>query len=327
MERLRSEELDSILQPISQDLERVEKVILEASGGEGSFITETATYLAVAGGKRLRPALALLCSRLGRGPTDDVDKAAAAIEMTHLATLYHDDVIDDGDLRHGVESVNRRWGDHVAILAGDFLFARSSHLASEVGRGIPQILAIAVARVVEAQLGELQWSYRADRSVDHYLQTIDGKTGALMEASAWIGAILGGCSAEEIEEVRLFGAAFGRVFQVADDLLDLVATREQLGKPPGTDVRGGVYTLPLIYAVESDGTVSDLLGDEEVDVEEIRRALRGTGALAGSVSFAEKGVDDAVSHLRAMPEGEARDSLERLTRLVVERVPLTEVPG
>jgi heptaprenyl diphosphate synthase len=324
VERLRSEELDSILQPISPDLERIEKLILEASGGEGSFITERATYLALAGGKRLRPALAVLCSRLGRGAGDDVDKAAAAVEMTHLATLYHDDVIDDGDLRHGVQSVNRRWGDHVAILAGDFLFARSSHLASEIGGEIPQILATAVARVVEAQLAELRWSYRADRSVEQYLETIDGKTGALMEASAWIGAILGGCSAEEIEQVRLFGAAFGRVFQVADDLLDLVATKEQLGKPPGTDVRTGVYTLPLLYAVEKDRTVSDLLGEEKVDMQGIRRAVRSTGSLAGSLAFAAQGVDEAVGHLRAVSSSEARDALERLTRLIVDRVPTPE---
>lgn len=320
MEPLSRDEVGLVLEPIARDLERIELILVEASRASTGFLSEAALHLTQAGGKRLRPALVVLGSLLGSGPDRAVDLTAAAIEMTHMATLYHDDVIDDADLRRGVPSVNEKWGNIVAILAGDYLFARSSSLAAEVGGEVPQILADAIAEVVRGQVKELETAYDANRDEDHYFSTIRGKTASLIEASTRLGATLGGCGEATIRALAEFGSSFGYAFQIADDLLDLTASKEDLGKPPGTDLRDGVYTLPVILAIQEDDSLAKRLSPTP-DLDEILPIVFSTGAFDKSLQIALKFVEQALSALGSAPEGQARNALARLTRLVVERVP------
>jgi geranylgeranyl pyrophosphate synthase len=329
VEPLSRDQVSAALEIVNDDLQRVEQVLIDGATGATSFLTESTTYLMRAGGKRLRPALMVLAAHLGPDDTDggaslDVCKTAAAIEMTHLATLYHDDVIDEADLRRGVPSVNEKWGNTVAILAGDYLFARSSSIAAEVGGEVPTVLADAIAEVVQGQVRELESAYDVRRSVEQYFSTIREKTAALMEASTRLGASLSGCSPERVKALREFGAVFGFAFQLADDLLDLAASEEELGKPPGTDLRDGVYTLPVIYALEHDPDLADCLGKPDPDVETVRAGVQKSGAFEHTLVLAEEHCRRALALLEGSPDCPARDSLERLTRLIVDRVPAFE---
>ena len=321
MKPLMIEGLDAVLAPVASDLQRIEEVLKRASAGPTEFLTETASYLADAGGKRVRPAVTALAARMGDGPNGSVYKSAAAIEMTHLATLYHDDVIDEADLRRGVMSVNEKWDNHVAILAGDHLFARASGLVAEVGGEIPLILADAVARVVAGQLQEVRGTYDLDRTEEHYMSTIAGKTAALLEASARIGALCGSVGDDTVGSMSVFGRSFGFAFQIADDLLDLAATREQLGKPPGTDLLEGVYTLPVIYAMKEDSAISSLLGTPEVDIDKVKEAVFSTSGFEMALGRAREQHEIACLALDSLKEGEAKAALLRLSETVITRVP------
>lgn len=320
MESLWRDEVGVALEPIADDLDRIEKILIGASRGSTGFLTEAASHLYQAGGKRLRPALVVLGSLLGSGPDKPVHLTAAAIEMTHMATLYHDDVIDEADLRRGVPSANEKWGNIVAILAGDYLFARSSSLAAEVGGDVPRVLADAIAGVVQGQVMELETAHDTKRSKEHYFATIGGKTASLIEASTRLGASLGGCPDATVRALAEFGSSFGYAFQIADDLLDLTATKEDLGKAPGTDLRDGVYTLPLILAMQKDSSLAAKLGPAP-NLDEILPTVFSTGAFDGSLRVASDHVERALKALGLVPPGPARSALERLTKLVVERVP------
>lgn len=327
MEPLYRDEVSAVFEPVADQLAEVEEMLTEASQAPTPFLAEVAGHLTSAGGKRVRPAVTLLASNLEGSRDSKAVMAAAAIEITHMATLYHDDVIDEGDLRRGVPSANAKWGNTVAILAGDFLFARSSSLAAEVGGRVPRILADAIASVVEGQLLQLEADFDVGRDLDHYLSTISGKTAALFEAAARIGALLGDLDEKDENEVASFGRSFGMAFQVADDLLDLTASEEELGKPPGSDLREGVYNLPIIWAIEEHPEIAGLLGSREVDVDEVREVVLETAAFDRAIQYASGHAQDAMEHLTAMPTGQARDALETLTRLVVERIPDPRAAG
>jgi heptaprenyl diphosphate synthase len=322
LEPLSRVEVGATLESIAPDLARIEAIIYDISSAATSFLTESTTYLTKAGGKRLRPALSVLGAHLGSGPNPDVDVTAAAIEMTHLATLYHDDVIDEADMRRGVPSANEKWGNKVAILAGDYLFARASWISAQVGGEVPEALADAIAQVVQGQVNELSSSFDTGRTEEQYLTTIGGKTAALLEVAVRLGASLAGCDKTVIDAMREFGWAFGYGFQVADDLLDLTASEEELGKPPGTDLRDGVYTLPVIYAIEADGTVASKIGTPQVDVDAVRALTLQTGAFDRAMRKAEAYMAEALAALEKVPPSDARTTLEKMSRLVIDRVPV-----
>lgn len=318
------DEVSSALEVASADLDQIESILMEASEGGHGLLKESSNYLANAGGKRIRPSLAVLASMLAGGPNRKVHLLSAAVEMTHIATLYHDDVIDDADLRRGVPSVNEKWGNTVAILAGDYLFARASALAAEVGGDVPRLLAEIVARVIRGQVRELEALFDARRTAGQYMTTIEEKTASLLEAPARIGALVGGSDDALGEAMSLFGTSFGFAYQIADDLLDLAASQEELGKQPGTDLRDGVYTLPVIYAIESNPAIASFLGDSDPDIDRIRIAVAETGAFDRALLLAREHADRALKSLEAAPVGPARDSLEKIVRVIVDRVPALE---
>ncbi|HEX2274843.1 MAG TPA: polyprenyl synthetase family protein [Acidimicrobiales bacterium] len=279
---------------LEADLARVEVALRRAVEADDPFLSQVAGHQIPAGGKRLRPALALCAGQLDGGPApDDVVMGACAVELVHLGSLYHDDVMDEARTRRNVESVNARWGNLVAILAGDFLLARASEIAASLGTEVAGLLAATIGRLCEGQVLELSQTFDVDRTEDAYLSSIAGKTAALMATACRIGGLTARAPRPAIEALTAYGQRLGMVFQIVDDILDVVATEQQLGKPAGNDLVEGVYTLPVIRALahdEAGQALRRLLGGpiDAVGVDEARALVRADGAVASALDVARR---------------------------------------
>ena len=292
------------------DLSRVEEALREAAKTDDDFLTEVASHLIPAGGKRLRPAF-LIASALALDPagdasdrlTEEMVRGGVAVELVHLGSLYHDDVMDEAETRRGIEAVNHRWGNLTAILAGDFLLAKASELAASLGTEVAELLAATIGRLCEGQVRELQLIYDVTRNEEQYLQAIAGKTAELYATSCRIGGIVGGAERDVINKLTEFGHAYGMAFQVVDDILDLVATDEELGNPSGNDIREGVYTLPVIRMIASGDPVKELLGGplDEKTRDHARAAVVNGPEIASSIETAQIFVDRALSTVEDLP--------------------------
>jgi heptaprenyl diphosphate synthase len=309
---------------------RVDERLLAAVASDDPAMTEMASHLVKAGGKRLRPLLAALSSVAGDGaPAEDGGTAGAttvgddavtggvACELVHVGSLHHDDVIDEAEVRHGVESVNARWGNLRAILSGDFLLARASGLAASLGTEVAGLLAATIGRLCEGEVRELQFAFQVDRSVADYAAAIEGKTAALFSTASRIGGIVAGLPRDQIDALTDFGLHFGMAFQVVDDILDVVATDDELGKPAGHDMAEGVYNLPVLRALDGGGgELRDLLGGP-LDADAQARALaivRAGDGVAQSITEARAYVDRAVADLDHLPPSPAGEALAAATR-------------
>jgi heptaprenyl diphosphate synthase len=291
---------------LEENLNRVEAALVGSVSSEDSFLTEVAGHLVSAGGKRLRPALAVAAADAVVGDVSDgVIQGGVSVELVHLGSLYHDDVMDEATIRRGVESVNARWGNLVAIVAGDFLLARASELAAALGTEVAQLLAATIGRLCEGQVAELRTAYDVTRSEQAYLASIGGKTAALMAASARIGALAAGADRPAVEALTTFGRAFGMVFQMVDDVLDVVGTEAELGKPAGHDLVEGVYTLPTIRALalpEVGDELRAILGGrlDEPARDKARSIIGGTDAVADTLDAARGWADQAAVALTGL---------------------------
>ncbi|MEO6571160.1 MAG: polyprenyl synthetase family protein, partial [Ilumatobacteraceae bacterium] len=242
------------------DRDRIEIAMRSAVVTSDEYLTEIASHLIVAGGKRLRPVLAVVAGRLAGGDaTDDVVQGGVACELVHLGSLYHDDVMDEAETRRGVETVNARWGNLQAILAGDFLLSRASEIAASLGTEVAGLLARTIGWLCEGQIEELRHTYDLARTEESYLASIHGKTASLYGTAARIGGIVAGLDRTAIDALTEYGNAYGMVFQIVDDVLDLTATDEQLGKPAGHDMEEGVYTLPVLRTLAHSGSAAEQL--------------------------------------------------------------------
>ncbi len=309
--------------------QRVDKRLAAAVESSDPAMTEMASHLVRAGGKRLRPVLAAVASTAGGGPrtvSDDAVTGGVACELVHVGSLHHDDVIDEAPTRHSVESVNARWGNLRAILSGDFLLARASELAASLGTEVAGLLAATIGRLCEGEVRELQLAYQVDRSEADYRVAIGGKTAALYATACRIGGIVSSLPAEEIDALTEFGLRYGMAFQIVDDVLDVVASEDDLGKPAGHDMAEGVYNLPVMRTLAAGGAAADelraLLGGP-LDPEGQERALTlvraGTG-VAESVAAAQDEVEAAVAALATLPESPAGESLAAAARHLVATV-------
>jgi heptaprenyl diphosphate synthase len=258
------------------DLVRVEDRLQDAVRADDRFLGDVAGHLLAAGGKRLRPTLAVCAGYAASGAdisvSDDVVTGAAAVELVHLGSLYHDDVIDEAETRRGVPSVNARWSNIVAILAGDYLLAQASSLAASLGAEVAALLARTIGELCRGQILELQHLFDVSRSEESYLSSIEGKTAALMATASRVGAMVSGVSADSLDALTQFGHHLGLCFQVVDDVLDVTRTEAELGKPAGNDVHEGVYTLPVIYAISRSKELRSLLG-RKLEWPQVRRAV------------------------------------------------------
>lgn len=320
---------------ITPGLEAVEARLHEAVTGSRDLVDELTEHLAVAGGKRIRPLLTLVCAQLGDpglSLSPQVIDAATAMELTHLASLYHDDVMDSAPTRRGVPSAQHVWGNNRAILAGDVLFARASRLIAGLGSESVAHHAATFERLCLGQLDETFGPPEGADPVDYYLQVLGDKTGSLVSASAHFGAFHGGAGPEVCEVVARFGELIGVAFQIADDVLDLVSDGGTSGKTPGTDLREGVDTLPVLLLrrraaqgrldAEGEGILEDLAGDLSSDeaLAAVVARLRAHDVVEETRGLARLWSADAVGTLDALPDGEPRQGLVAFSHLMVDRV-------
>ena len=283
-------------------------------------LTELASHLIVAGGKRLRPVLTVVSGAIGHpdgpvGVTDDVVMGGVACELVHLGSLYHDDVMDESPTRRGVETVNAKWGNLQAILAGDFLLARASEIAAGLGTEVAGLLARTIGWLCEGQIEELRFTYDIARTEESYLSSIRGKTASLYATSARVGGIVADVDRPTIEALTVFGDAFGMLFQIVDDVLDLTSTDGALGKPAGHDMQVGVYTLPVIQSMAAGDAdaerLQSMLGGP-LDEDQRMTALslvRGGGGIDATIEVASGFVATAVAALDGLGDSPALDAM------------------
>jgi heptaprenyl diphosphate synthase len=302
--------VDGLRLPGLQDaLSRVEQSLASATAAADPFLAEVTGHLVRAGGKRLRPALVVAAASVS-GHTwsevsDEVIQGGVAVELVHLGSLYHDDVMDEAEHRRGVQSVNARWGNLVAILAGDFLLARASEIAASLGTEVAALLARTIGQLCEGEVGQMRYAFDPSRPEGAYLTSIAGKTASLMSTSARIGAIVCGAPRPWIDAVTEYGHALGMAFQIWDDVRDLVCNEEHLGKPAGHDMVEGTYTLPVLRALAVPGVGDDLralLGSplDPPARDKARDLVLSTSAVVSSVTAARRWAERADRALDVM---------------------------
>ena len=315
-----------IEQDLARRLDLVEKLLFAHVEGEYPFVNETSRHLIVAGGKRLRPVLTLLAANYGSTGERQVIEAAVVCELTHLATLYHDDVMDEAPLRRGVESANERWGNAVAILTGDYLFAKASDLLADLGPEAVRLQARTFERLVIGQIKETQGPQNGADPLEHYISVIADKTGSLFGTSIRFGALLSGASSQVVEALTTFGEEIGIAFQLADDVIDIASQTNESGKTPGTDLREGVPTLVTLLVQktnrpEDQKLIASLAApiSDENEVAEVLAALRAHPALDEARTIALQYAENSRKLLSVLPVNQTTSAFLTLCDSLVTR--------
>jgi len=323
-----------VMPTMTGDLERVEGELLRAALSEDPYLTEIAAHLISAGGKRVRPGFAIAAAAtstassasgpMDRETTREVILAGVSVELVHLGSLYHDDVMDDATTRRNVASVNARWGNLQAILAGDFLLARASEIAASLGVEVAGLLAATISRLCEGQVLELRTTFDVTRDEASYLRSIEGKTASLLSSACRIGGIVAGIEAAHLDALTVFGRAYGMAFQLVDDVLDLVSTDDELGKPAGHDMVEGVYTLPVIAALGGpDGAELARLLTDSMSEDDRWAALaiaRDGGWIDDSIDRARSYANQAHDAIASLPDSPGRRGLTAAAAYLVDSV-------
>ena len=320
-------DLDPALEAdLATGMQGVEHLLREHIKGDYPLVEETSRHLVAAGGKRLRPLLTLISSHFGDPTRKEVIPAAVVCELTHLATLYHDDVMDEAPLRRGVESANNRWGNTIAILTGDYLFSKASDLLADLGPEAVRLQARTFERLVIGQIMETQGPQNGEDPLAHYLRVVGDKTGSLIATSARFGGLLSGANRETVETLTKFGEQIGIAFQLADDVIDIASESSQSGKTPGTDLREGIPTLVTLNVMASnkaeDAELKRLLSapiHDEVEVQQVLRALRTHDGLQQARQQLGNVAKDARTALGQLPLNSATSALFSLCDAVVDR--------
>lgn len=317
-----------LLKALEVGLDKVEEQLIAAVKHTDPIAKVTTRHLIDAGGKRIRPSLVLLTSQLGQGNTDDVIQAAVVVELTHIGTLYHDDVMDNAPKRRGVDSAHEIWGNNVAILTGDLLFARASQLVSKLGQKALTLQANTFERLCLGQLNETVGPQEGADPIAHYLKVLADKTGSLISASAELGVIFSGADESLREPVRKYGEAIGIAFQLIDDFIDLQSDGKVSGKTPGTDLRAGVPTLPIMYLRQdaaNDLEAAKLIDiidsglEDEAKLQTVLLALRNHSVTERTYQEAKKWATEAIKALDELPSGPVREALASFAEAVIER--------
>lgn len=307
------------------DMKKVEDLMRSHIQGDYPLVVETSRHLVEAGGKRLRPLLTLISAQFGDPTNYDIIKAAVCCELTHLATLYHDDVMDDAVLRRGVISANKKWNNAVAILTGDYLFSKVSDMLADIGPEAVKLQAKTFERLVIGQIKETQGKSEGLSQIDHYMKVVADKTGSLIATSARFGALLSGASPNVVETLTKFGEKIGVAFQVADDLLDIASNETASGKTPGTDLKEGIPTLVTLFVMaENDPADKDLINKlnkpiSDEDLPNVISELRKHKALKKVQEYLSKVATEANDLLIDLPAGAAKEALNNLTFALVNR--------
>ncbi len=316
-----------LIPTMARDLERLERRLEASVQTQDPFLTEVAGHLIRAGGKRVRPGFVIASAAVSQAQPhpagEDVLTGGVAVELVHLGSLYHDDVMDEAQVRRNVASVNAKWGNLRAILAGDFLLARASELAASLGTEVAGLLAATIGRLCEGQVRELQDTGNPDRTETSYTDSIEGKTASLLSTSCRIGGLVAGLDRPTVETLTEFGRCYGLAFQVVDDILDIVATDEHLGKPSGNDLHEGIYTLPVIRALDTDcgPHLLELLGGNLSDagVRSALQLVRASGGVEQALEVARGYVEQASACLHSLPATKAVTALQTATDHLIAR--------
>lgn len=321
-----------LLNIIEEGLERVDRSLEQELRVADSLADATSRYLYEAGGKRVRPMLALLTAQLGDGATDDVIDGATALELTHLGSLYHDDVMDAADKRRGVPSAHAVWGNSIAILTGDLLFSRASQIMGRHGDRAIRLQADTFERLVLGQMHETVGPQEGDDPAGFYLQVLSDKTGSLIAAAAQAGVIFANGPSEFEESMVVFGEKAGVAFQLLDDVIDLSPDPDETGKVPGTDLRAGVPTMPyLLLGQRTDAASLELHsridegvariadGADPAILDDALAELRGHEATEATLDLANAWSSEAVEALEPLPDGPVREALTRFAQAVADR--------
>ena len=322
----------SLLKTVEAGLKRVDRALERELRVADTLADATSRYLYDAGGKRIRPMLALLTAQLGDGATNEVIEAATALEMTHLGSLYHDDVMDAADKRRGVPSAHAVWGNNVAILTGDLLFSRASQIMARHGEDAIRLQADTFERLVLGQMHETVGPSADDDRVEFYLQVLSDKTGSLIAAAAQVGVIFSNGPKEFEQPMVTFGEKAGVAFQLLDDVIDLSADPDETGKVPGTDLRAGVPTMPyLVLGQRTDASSLDLRaridegvaliadGADPAILDEPLNQLRDHEATQATLDLANAWSTEAIEALAPLPDGAVREALTRFAQAVADR--------
>lgn len=299
------------------DRDRVESALIAAVRTRDAYLTEIASHLIIAGGKRLRPVLTIAAAQVGGAApvSDDVIMGGISCELVHLGSLYHDDVMDEGMTRRGVETVNAKWGNLQAILAGDFLLSRASGIAATLGTEIASLMANTIGDLCQGQIEELRHTYDVSRSVPSYLLSIEGKTASLYAAAARVGALVAGRDRCEVDALTSYGTNFGMVFQIVDDILDITSTNAKLGKPAGHDMEEGIYTLPVLLTLADGGAraneLREMLGKplNSAERDGALAIVRDGSGLRSAIESARDYVAMAQGVCDQLPNGDVADAL------------------
>lgn len=317
----------ALVAAVRSGLDEVERRLAEAVKSDDALVGPASRHLVVAGGKRFRPMLALLAAQFGDPDAPGVVRAAVVVELTHVATLYHDDVMDEATVRRGAPSANARWGNSVAILTGDFLFARASQIAADLGTESVRIQARTFERLVHGQLRETTGPRPGEDHIAHYLSVLSDKTASLIATAARLGALHAGAEVEIVDVLARYGERIGMAFQLADDLLDILSETAVSGKTPGTDLREGVATLPVLDVRQgtdpADARLRALLSGPITaadDHAEALRLLRAHPAMGRARAEVQRWADDAREALAPLPDIPARRALEAVCDQAVTRV-------
>ena len=311
---------------LKASMKQVEDLLFSHIQGDYPLVEETSRHLVAAGGKRLRPLLTILASHYGDKNKFGIVESAAVCELTHVATLYHDDVMDEAPLRRGVESANNRWGNTVAILTGDYLFAKVSALLADIGPEAVRLQASTFERLVIGQIMETQGPQNGEAPLEHYMQVVADKTGSLISASARFGAMVSGAPNEVKETLTVFGEKIGIAFQLADDIIDIASESHESGKTPGTDLREGIPTLVTLNVMNStdskDRALIKLLKapiKDEAVVAQVLKELRTHDALEQSRAQLLDIARDARTALGPLPVNDVTGALFALCDAIIDR--------
>jgi heptaprenyl diphosphate synthase len=315
---------------MTDDVQRIEIALVESVHTADPYLNEIASHLIVAGGKRLRPVLTVVAAQVCGASDAELRERSIqggiACELVQTGSLYHDDVMDEAPTRRGVETVNAKWGNLQAILAGDFLLSRASEIAASLGTEVAGLLAHTIGRLCEGEIEQLRHTYNSARPESSYFTSISGKTASLYATAARIGGLVAGFDRPLIDALTEYGEAYGIVFQIVDDLLDITATDDQLGKPAGHDMVEGVYTLPVMRTLQAGGVPAmellALLG-KPLSFAEREKALgivRDNGGVASALATATSWVERAVRACGLLPQSEATDALRAAPEALIDSV-------
>ena len=306
------------------NLDSFEKRLYEISSSKDSYLNDISQYLIKAGGKRFRPICTLLAGELGNGDSKKIIDAAVAVELIHLGSLYHDDVIDEAETRRSVQSANVKWNSTLSILAGDYLLARSSELAAEsLGLESVKLLASTYAELVEGQTKEVQYQYDTEHSTDDYMKVIEGKTASLIRTSAKLGAMAAKCDEKTTEAISNWAWHSGLIFQITDDILDLSSNTETLGKEAGKDILEGTYTLPVLIALSENkqkiNKILEEIKNSEINLSDVIQEFNNEKIISESKKYLDKHFKEGMQNLDDIENFKIKEILLDISNYLINR--------